>query len=121
MKRSLVLRRLVIALVGLALAMPAALPGAAAAPADGLPAALAFICATPAPADAGGNEGGQNRSDHPSCQSCAGPCHGMALAAGASVTLAIPVWTMVFAHPDEGTDVGQPELCGYASRAPPGA
>ena len=81
MKRFPVLRRLVIGLIGLALAMPTALPTAAAAPADGLPAALAFICATPAPTDSGDEQGRQNRGDHPSCQSCAGPCHGMAMAA----------------------------------------
>lgn len=120
MKRFPVLRRLVIGLIGLALAMPTALP-AAATPADGLPAALAFICATPAPADAGDEQGRQNRGDHPSCQSCTGPCHGMAMAAAASDILVLPVWTTVFAHRDERTDVGQPDLSGYASRAPPRA
>lgn len=119
MTRHPLLRRLVIALIGLAMAMPAALPRAVAAPADGLPAALAFICGSLGGTGDGDQQGGQAGSDHQSCQSCTGACHGMVLAADASVAPLAQSWTAAFAVPPVRARIGQPDLSGYASRAPP--
>jgi len=121
MRRFPVLRRFVVALIGLALLLPSALPSAAAAaPAvDGLAAALSFVCSSlsdPASGEEGNNQAG---SDHASCQACAGACHGMTLDGGLAAVAISAAWTFGYAVP-RGRSVSTPGAASaYASRAPP--
>lgn len=114
------IRRLVIALIGLALTLPSALPQAAAAPAtNGLPAALAFVCGNLQTGAAGDEQGDRNAADHQSCQTCAGACHGMVLAAAAMGPTVVQAWVHDFAVPGDVVATARGDLSGYASRAPP--
>ena len=112
------LRRLVVALIALAMAIPAALPpGAAAAAGQDLPAALAFICGT-VPA-AGDEQGNGAAGDHASCQSCTGACHGMVLAAADPALPVPPSWEGGFSLAGEHGGAFPAAIRGYAPRAPP--
>ena len=120
MRRVSALRRFAAALVGLALALPPALPQAMAVPsAAELPAALAFFCASPGSATPGQDEGGQASGDHQSCQACTGACHGMVLASGGFVPVVRDAWIAAIAAPRDRSVVARGDLSGYATRAPP--
>ncbi len=120
MNLRLAIRRFVVALIGLALMLPATLPQAVAAPAaDGLPAALSVICSSLTPSAPGDEQGGRNTADHQSCQACAGACHGMVLAAAEAPELTVTAWTQDFSVPGDVTNPHRGSLSGYASRAPP--
>jgi hypothetical protein len=120
MNLRLALRRFVVALIGLALMLPAVLPQAVAAPAAaGLPAALSVICSNLTPSATGEEQGGQNTADHQSCQACTGACHGMVLATADAPALTVATWTHDFSVPGDVTNPHRGSLTGYASRAPP--
>jgi hypothetical protein len=120
MRRVSALRRFAAALVGLALALPPALPQAMAAPfAAELPAALAFFCASPGSAAPGQDEGGQASGDHQSCQSCTGACHGMLLASVGFAPVVRDAWVAAIAAACDAHVVARGDLSGYATRAPP--
>ena len=118
MNGSPLLRRLLVALIVTAMAIPAALPQvSAAAAAQGLPAALAFICASPSAADDA--QGGGNPGDHQSCQSCTGACHGMVLAAADPAAPVLPSWDRGFSLAGDHVGTIRAAIPGYAPRAPP--
>ena len=117
MNVSPLLRRLVVALIALAMAIPAAMPPGAAAAGQDLPAALAFICGT-APA-AGDEQGNGAAGDHASCQSCTGACHGMVLAAADPAIPLPPSWEGGFLLAGDHGGTFPAAVRGYAPRAPP--
>jgi len=110
-------RRLLAALLGLALLWALLTPmGAVAASDYGLPAALAFTCA---PADEDGGPA-PAAGDHPTCGHCTGPYHGMALALVRVPLLVPPSGPTGFAA---AAPLQAPAVAAlaYAPRAPPAA
>lgn len=119
MRRPSALRRLLVALIGLALVLPSALPHPAAAQTAALPAALAVICTTSADE---ARDGSGPAAWHDPCDHCVGACHGMA---GTLAQAALPRAAMPWS-PDYGTAAtmavaaAAPDT-GHAPRAPPAA
>ncbi|MBX3144205.1 MAG: hypothetical protein KF813_10645 [Trueperaceae bacterium] len=119
MTRSRALRRLLVALVGLALVLPQALPHGAMAAASDLPESLATICSVEgaARADTAGD-----RAWHDPCGHCVGACHGLAgLPTGSGIAIGAAPWHVPLAVPPGGHPVVAATAASHAPRAPPAA
>lgn len=119
MTRLRILRRLLVALVGLALVLPQALPHGAMAAVSDLPEALATICSADgaARADTAGD-----RAWHDPCGHCVGACHGLAgLPAGAGIAIGAAPWHPLLAVPPVATPAAGATASSHAPRAPPAA
>ena len=119
MTRRLASRRLLVALIGLALVLPSALPHPAVAATGGLPAALALICSV----DGGeGTDAPDTGAWHDPCDGCTGACHGMAgtLAASGLPHGAVS-WPPAHGIAAAATAAVMAAIAAHAPRAPPAA